>query len=87
MLDKIHSLDYFSIARDAKPKYRPYFMNYLKLDNSSHTAALSKLSSANSILVIDDINASGSTISEILRIIRNINISANIFVYTLIGKE
>lgn len=86
MMQKIHSLDYFSIARDAKPKYRPYIMNYLKLpdDNSQK---FSKLVNAQRILLIDDINTSGSTIGELLRIIRNINISAQIFVYTLIGKE
>lgn len=87
MMQKIHTLDYFSIARDAKPKYRPYIMNYLKLSDNSDSHKLSKLVNAKRILLIDDINTSGSTIRELLRIIRNINISSQVFVYTLIGRD
>lgn len=86
MMRKIQSLDYFSIARDAKLKYRPYIMNYLKL-TGTFSNKLSALVNAKRILLIDDINTSGSTLRELLRIIRNINISAQIFVYTLIGKR
>ena len=87
MMSRIRNLEYFSIAKDAKPKYRPYMMNYLKLADSQNNSKLDKLSKAKNILLLDDINTSGSTIRELLRIIRNFNISANIFVYTLIGKE
>lgn len=87
MMESIYTLAYFSIARDAKFKYRPYIMNYLKLSDESNSDKLSKLVKAKRILLIDDINTSGSTMRELLRIIRNINISAQIFVYTLIGKS
>lgn len=86
MMRKIKSLDYFSIARDAKPKYRPYIMKYLKLAGTSSNK-LPALINAKRILLIDDVNTSGYTLSKLLRIIRNLNISAQIFVYTLIGKR
>lgn len=84
LLPKIHQLDYFSLAQSVKPKYRGYIKQYLSL---SDTAAdkLAKLQGSN-ILIIDDINTSGSTLDEILRVVNAVNDSCNIFIYTLIGK-
>ena len=39
------------------------------------------------ILRVDDINTSGSTLREPLRIINEINSNCNIYIYTLIGKN
>ena len=39
------------------------------------------------ILIVDDINTSGSTLTEILRIIKAINNQCEIYIFTLIGKE
>ena len=39
------------------------------------------------ILIVDDINTSGSTLNEIIRIIRKINNQCEIYIFTLIGKE
>ena len=86
LLDNIHKSEYFSIARDVKTKYRPFIMNYLKLSDEYSSESLSSLINANSILVIDDINTSGSTLREILRIVRSLNNTANVYIYTLIGK-
>ncbi len=84
ILPHIHDLDYFSLARDVKPKYRRYIKNYL---NWSEDAAieLSKLK-GDKILVVDDINTSGSTLDEILRKISEINKGCEIYIYTLIGN-
>lgn len=46
---------------------------------------ISQINSGN-ILIVDDVNTSGSTLREIIRIIREINKDCNIFIYTLIGK-
>ena len=46
---------------------------------------LSSMQEAN-ILVVDDINTTGSTLHEILRKLGQINQNCNIYVYTLIGK-
>lgn len=85
LLPEIHSLDYFSLAESVKPKYRRYIKNFLKF--SEHDLIrFSKLQCKN-ILIVDDINTSGSTLNEILRILNKINKNSNIFVYTLIGNN
>ena len=43
-------------------------------------------SSNASVLVVDDINATGSTLYEILRILDKVNLSLDVYVFTLIGK-
>lgn len=84
LLPKIHKLDYFSLAQSVKPKYRKYITNFLNFSESD-ARKLSGLQGDN-ILVVDDINTSGSTLDEIMRILRKMNHSCNVFVYTLIGK-
>lgn len=85
LLPKIHSLDYFSIAQSVRSKYRPYITGFLNFENPEDIEKFSKLQGSN-ILVIDDVNTTGSTMHEILRILGKLNNNASIFVYTLIGK-
>lgn len=85
LLPAIHNLDYFSLAESVKPKYRKYIKNFLKFSESD-LIRYSRLQCDN-ILVVDDINTSGSTLNEILRILNKINSNCNIFVYTLIGNK
>ena len=85
LLPKLHDLDYFSIARDVKSKYRKYLTGFLKFADIADIEKFSRLQGAN-ILVVDDINTTGSTLQEILRILSKLNHECNIFVYTLIGK-
>ena len=84
-MPKIHSLDYFSIAQNVKPKYRQYITNYL-IAGSGYEKDLMYLVQSNKILLVDDVNTTGATLSEIIRIIRNINVEAEIYVFTLLGK-
>ena len=85
LIPKLHDLDYFSIAQNVKSKYSPYITGFLNFKNPEDIEKFSKLQGSN-ILVVDDINTTGSTMHEILRILGNINNDANIYVYTLIGK-
>lgn len=85
ILPAIRELDYFSLAQNVKPKYRKYIMNYLGFANERELEKFSKLQGSN-ILVVDDINTSGSTLNEILRILNKVNQDCNIYVYTLIGN-
>lgn len=85
LMPKLHSLDYFSIARNVKAKYRPYITGFLDFKDLAELEKFSKLQGSN-VLVIDDINTTGSTLNEILRILNSINRNCNIYVYTLIGK-
>jgi len=86
ILPKIKRLDYFSLAHNVKPKYRPFIKNYLGFPDIEKLEEFSKLKGEN-ILIVDDINTSGSTLNEILRILNEVNDQCNIFIYTLIGKE
>lgn len=84
LMPKIHSLDYFSLAHTVKPEYRKYIRNFLSLPERY----IEKFCSlqGDSILVVDDINTSESTLEEILRILRKLNATCEIYIYTLIGN-
>lgn len=85
IIPSIHEEGYFSLAeRVKKSKYRKYITNYLTMSEED-MERYAKLE-GNNVLVVDDINTSGSTLDEILRIIGKANHTCNIFVYTLIGK-
>lgn len=84
LLPKIHNLTYFSIADTVKYKYRMYIKKYLNIseDKKKIIGAIQE----GKVLIVDDINTSGSTLTEILRLIRNINNKCDVYIFTLIGK-
>lgn len=41
----------------------------------------------NKILIVDDMNTSGSTLEEIVRILGTVNNNCEIYIYTLIGSN
>ena len=84
VLPKIRKLDYFSIAHEVPTKYRRYARNFLKLPDSELNIA--HIMNSNKILIIDDVSTSGATLFEMLRTIRTINHSAEIYIFTLVGK-
>lgn len=85
LLPKLHALDYFSIAKEVKPKYRAYIKNYLDFASPEQEESFKQLQNKN-ILVVDDINNSQSTLNEICRIIRSFNTTCNLYIFTLLGK-
>lgn len=87
MLDLIHKKDYFTIAKDVKKsKLRPYIINFLKFANQQDERLCATIRKQN-ILVIDDITTSGSTLNEILRVLRILNEDNNICIFSLIGRK
>lgn len=87
LIDSIHKLDYFSIARNVKKsKYRQYIKNFYKFKNETDKKIFEAIQNTN-VLVIDDIVTSGTTISYILKCLRSVNNTNNIVVFSLIGKE
>lgn len=85
LMPSIKKLDYFSIAQSVKPKYRKYIRNFLQFRFTADIERFSELNGEN-IMIIDDINTTGSTINEILSVLNNVNSNCRIFVYTLIGN-
>lgn len=85
LLPAIHDLDYFSIAQCVKSKYRPYIKDYLNFKSDEDIEKFSKLQGSK-ILVLDDINTTGSTLNEILRILNKVNNDCEIYIFTLIGR-
>lgn len=86
LIPKIHDLSYFSIADNVKYKYRPYIQNYLEYETKDQENLVNAIENGK-ILIVDDINTSGSTLTEILRIVNAINNNCEIYIFTLIGKE
>lgn len=86
LIPKIHELDYFSIAQNVKYKYRRYIKNYLQFETHEQEELFQSLNGGN-ILILDDINTSGSTLTTILKYIKTLAPESKIFIFTLIGND
>lgn len=87
MLDLIHKKDYFTIAKDVKKsRFRPYMTQFLKFSSKADEELCAKIRQQN-VLVIDDVATSGSTLNEILRVLRILNEDNEIAIFSLIGRK
>ena len=87
MLDLIHKKDYFTIAKDVKKsRFRPYMMQFLKFATQADEDLCAKIRQQN-VLVVDDVATSGSTLNEILRVLRILNEDNEITIFSLIGRK
>ena len=87
MMDDIHKLDYFSIQRNVKKsKWRPFIKNFLAFKNEDEKSLYMSIASSK-VLIVDDIHTSGSTKNEILRVIRTVNNTHDITVFTPIIQK
>lgn len=87
MLDLIHRKDYFTIAKDVKKsRMRPYLMHFLQFSNKEDEELCQSIRQQN-VLVVDDIATSGSTLNEILRVLRILNEDNQITIFSLIGRK
>lgn len=85
LLEKIRSLEYFSLSRDVKMKYRGYIRNFLKF-NLEEKVIISSIQKG-AVLIIDDVNTSNSTLNELIRKVKELNKDCEIYIFTLIGKS
>lgn len=87
LLPLIRAGEYFSLSKVVKMRYRPYIMNFLEF-NKEQVKQYEKLRDAHGarVLVVDDVNTSGSTLNEILRMLGKLNPSLEVYVFTLIGR-
>lgn len=87
MMDDIHTLDYFSIAKNVKKnKYRQFIKNYYTFKNEEDKKIYEMILSSN-VLIVDDIVTSGTTLSHLLNCLRSVNDTNNIVIFSLIGKD
>ena len=76
--------DYFRIGQQ-KQKYKPYFYDYLLFKDEDMNKFCKIFQ--RKILLLDDINTTGSTIDEMLSYINSLNDTNEIYIFTIIGKE
>lgn len=87
MLDLIHKKDYFTIAKDVKKsRMRPYMMHFLKFASGEDMELCKRIRKQN-VLLVDDVATSGSTLNEVLRVLRILNEDNNITIFSLIGRK
>ena len=87
MLELIHQKDYFTIARDVKKsRMRPYMMHFLRFANKEDEELCRGIRKQN-VLIVDDVATSGSTLNEILRVLRILNEDNKITIFSLIGRK
>lgn len=80
--NKIHNQESFSLRRDVPMKLRNYVQNILDISDVS-----SSIEGSNSVLIIDDFKTSGTTIRNMIDIVRKYNKHCVIYIFTLIGKK
>lgn len=87
MMQDIHNLDYFSIARNVKKaKLRPFIRNFYKFKDAEAEKVYKELMS-NNVILIDDVVTSGTTILNMLNTLRFVNDTNSIVVFSLIGNK
>lgn len=87
MMNEIHNMEYFSIARNVKKnKYRQFIKNYYTFKNEDDKKLYETILNTN-VLIVDDIVTSGTTLSHLLNCLRSVNDANNIVVFSLIGKK
>lgn len=86
MMDEIHNLEYFSIGRDCKAKYRKYLKNFYYFSSEKSRDNFKKLQN-NKIIVIDDISTTHTTMEFVLSALRKANDSNYLAVFCLLGND
>lgn len=87
MVEIIRKKDYFTIAKDVKKsRFRPYIIQFLKFASEKDEQICATIRKQN-VLIIDDVTTSGSTLNEILRVLRILNEDNNIAIFSLIGRK
>lgn len=80
--NEVQDKEHFSLKSDISPmEIRPYVRNFMELKNVDKA-----LQSAEQVLIVDDFKTTGTTLSEMIRIIRQYNPVCQIYVFTLLGN-
>lgn len=83
MMEEVNSLDNFSLRKNIHPvSLRPYVSGFYSLD-----AVQTTLANSDVVLIVDDFGTSGTTIRELIRIVRAVNSHCEIYIFTLMGNK
>ena len=85
-MDKIHNLDYFSITKNIKGKYKNYLSKYYHFKTKKDENIYKALKNGK-VLIVDDIMTSGVTLLQLFKAVKVINPSITPIVFTLLGKD
>ena len=83
MMRRAQEAPTFSLRKYIKPTVlRNYVTNFYKIAKNNDL-----IESAETVLVVDDFGTTGTTIREIIRNIRDINPTCEIYIFTLMGNR
>lgn len=81
--NEVQAKGHFSLKADISPmEIRPYVRNFMELKNVDKA-----LQSAEQVLIVDDFKTTGTTLAEMIRIIRQYNPHCQIYIFTLLGNS
>lgn len=83
---KIHNLEYFSIAKNIKGKYKDFLTRFYQFKDDKDSSIYKALKNGK-VLVVDDIMMSGTTLLQLFKALKTVNPSITPIVFTLLGKE
>lgn len=87
-MEEIHSMETFHISKTRfKPDERKYLSNFLVLKDEKAEKTLKELLESNEVLIIDDCLTSGTTMNELIRIVRKFNLDCDIIIFSLINGK
>lgn len=84
-MEYVHKLDYFSIARDFKSKYRRYIKNFYSFANQKDKELFKSINNK-PILVVDDIATTGTTMAMLLKTLRVLG-GSEITMFSILGNS
>ena len=85
MMDSIHQLDYFSIARNSKYKYRKYIKDFYRFEDALQEKDY-KMIADEKVLLVDDVTTSGATLALLLQTLK-CNMPKEVVIFSLIGNN
>ena len=84
MMDRVHKSSTFSFQKQIPGMFRKYIYGFLDL---GHFVDLNNLSDSDTILILDDILSTGSTISEIDRMLDDVGFEGDTVFYSIVYNK
>jgi hypothetical protein len=86
LVQKINNSDEYFTISSLPTYYRKYIFDYLEFVDKD-TERLVSLIDGKEVLIVDDINTTQATLTEILRVIYRVAVPKRLIVFTVLGKD